>query len=185
MVFAKDLRASTHFVLDGKIYRVVNYQIAKTAQSKAIVRVKIQNLETGAVLEKSFKSEEQVESAYVETKPMEYLYKDSDGYHFMDQKTYEQITIPPQLLADLAGFMKENTLVNVVFFEDRPLGVELPAAVTLQITDTEPGFKGNTVSGATKPARLETGLTINVPLFVEPGNFIKVNTRTGEYLERA
>jgi elongation factor P len=185
MVFAKDLRAGTHFILEGKIFRVLNYQIAKTAQSKAIVRVKVQNLETGAVLEKSFKSEDQVESAYVETKPLEYLYHDGDGYHFMDQQTYEQIAIPEELLGDNTGFMKENMVANIIFYEDRPLGIELPPSVELRVVETEPGFKGDTVSGASKPARLETGRTINVPLFVEAGDLIKVDTRYGKYLERA
>lgn len=185
MSFAKDLRAGTHFILDGKIFRVLNYQIAKTAQSKAIVRLKAQNLETNAVLEKSFKSEEQVETAYVETRPLEFLYRDSEGYHFMDQKTYEQIALSREQLGEGAGFLKENTVVNVIFFDERPLGVELPTSVELKVVETEPGFKGDTVSGASKPAKLETGITVNVPLFVEQGEYIKVDTRSGQYLERA
>jgi elongation factor P len=185
MVFAKDLRGGTHFVENGKIFRVLSYSIAKTAQAKAIVRVKAQNIETGSVLEKSFKSEDQVDSAFVENRTMEYLYKDPEGYHFMDQENYEQIFLSPELLGESAGFMKENMVVNVQFFEERPLGVELPTSVILKIVETEPGFKGDTVSGASKPAKLETGITINVPLFVEQDTYIKVDTRTGKYLERA
>lgn len=170
--------------IDGTIYQIVEFQHVKPGKGGAFVRTKLKNFKTGAVIDKTFRAGESVEQAIVNRRPMQYLYNDGVDYHFMDTETYEQISIPQANLIEESKYLKENMNVLIAIHEGQPIGVDLPTAVELEVTHTEPGVKGNTASGATKPATLETGLVIQVPLFINNGDIVKVDTRTGEYITR-
>lgn len=170
--------------IDGIIYQIVEFQHVKPGKGGAFVRTKLKNYRTGAVIDKTFRAGESVEQAKVNRRPMQYLYGDGSDYVFMDTETYDQISIPESALTEEKKYLKENMDVLVAIYEGQALGVELPTAVELEVTHTEPGVKGNTASGATKPATLETGVIVQVPLFVNVGDIIKVDTRTGEYITR-
>lgn len=170
--------------IDGTIYQIVEFQHVKPGKGGAFVRTKLKNYRTGAVIDKTFRAGESVEQARVNRRPMQYLYSDGSGYVFMDTETYDQISIPESTLTEEKKYLKENMNVLVAIYEGEALGVELPTAVELEITHTEPGVKGNTASGATKPATLETGVVVQVPLFVNVGDIVKVDTRTGGYITR-
>ncbi|MCL6471964.1 MAG: elongation factor P [Firmicutes bacterium] len=170
--------------IDGTIYQIVEFQHVKPGKGSAFVRTKLKNFKTGAVIDKTFRAGESVEQAIVNRRPMQYLYNDGADYHFMDTETYEQISIAQTNLAEESKYLKENMNVLIAMHEGQPIGVDLPTAVELEVTHTEPGVKGNTASGATKPATLETGLVIQVPLFINNGDIVKVDTRTGEYITR-
>ncbi len=170
--------------IDGTIYQIVEFQHVKPGKGGAFVRTKLKNYRTGAVIDKTFRAGESVEQARVNRRSMQYLYSDGSGYVFMDTETYDQINIPESALTEEKKYLKENMNVLVAIHEGEALGVELPTAVELEITHTEPGVKGNTASGATKPATLETGVVVQVPLFVNVGDIVKVDTRTGEYITR-
>jgi len=169
---------------EGGIWEIIEYRHSKMAQRSAVMKTKIKNVVTGAVLEKSFRSGDAFKVPDMDRKNMQFLYKDDIGFHFMDLETYDQNALSKEQIGDAADFLKEQQEVNILYFNDEPMGVELPTAVELEVTLTDPGVKGDTVSGGTKPATLESGATILVPLFIDTGDIIKVGTRTGEYLER-
>ncbi len=181
---AGDVRNGTTFELDNSVYKVVEFQHVKPGKGAAFVRTKLKNVITGAVLEKTFNPSEKLQGAEIEKRDMQYLYKDGDLYYFMDNETYEQLPINKEDLGDMLRFLKENMNVKILSFKGKVFAIEPPLFVELEITYTEPGFSGNTSTNATKPATLETGATINVPLFVNTGDIIRIDTRTGEYMER-
>lgn len=169
---------------DGEIWEIIEYKHSKMAQRSAVMKTKIKNIVTGAVQEKSFRSGDSFKVPDMDRKNMQFLYKDDIGFHFMDLETYDQYDLSKDQMGESANYIKEQQEVNILYFNDEPMGVELPTAVELTVTETEPGVKGDTVSGASKPAVLESGTTIQVPLFIDIGDIIRVDTRTGEYLDR-
>lgn len=185
MVVAGDFRNGVTFELDGQVLQVVEFQHVKPGKGAAFVRTKMKNVMTGAVTERTFNPTDKFENAVVERKEMQYSYNDGDLYYFMDMETFEQLPISKDKLGDSFRFVKENEMCKIVSYKGNVFMVEPPMFVVLEVTDTEPGFKGNTATGASKPATLETGAQIKVPLFVDIGTKIKIDTRTGEYLERA
>lgn len=185
MISAGDFRNGMTFEMDGQVVQVVEFQHVKPGKGAAFVRTKYKNVITGAVVERSFNPTEKFPTAYVERRDMQYSYNDGELYYFMDLETYEQIPISKDILGPSFAFVKEEMEVKVLSYKGNVFGVEAPFFVELQVTDTEPGFKGNTATNATKPAVLETGAEIRVPLFIDEGDMIRVDTRTGEYMERA
>ena len=171
--------------MDGNVYQIIEFQHVKPGKGAAFVRTKIRNVISGAVVERTFNPTEKFPTAYIERKEMQYLYSDGDLYYFMDNETYENMPINKDKLGDNFKFVKENTDVKVLSYKGVVFGVEPPLFLELQVTKTDPGFKGDTATNATKPATLETGAEIKVPLFINEGDMIRVDTRTGEYLERA
>ncbi|HXI55353.1 MAG TPA: elongation factor P [Polyangia bacterium] len=184
MYDTSDIRKGLKIMMDGAPYTVVEFQFVKPGKGAAFTRTKVKNLLTGAVLERNFRSGEKFEPANVETKTMQYLYKDADSFVFMDTTSYDQVQIPDTTIGDSADFMPENINVEVLFFQDRAVGVTLPNFIEQKIMETEPGFRGDTATGSTKPAKISTGATVNVPLFISVGDVVKIDTRSGEYLER-
>jgi elongation factor P len=184
MYESSDIRKGLKIQMDGNPYTVVEFQFVKPGKGTAFTRTKIKNLKTGAVLDRTFRSGEKLEPANIEEREMQFLYHEGDNYHFMDNATYDQSFISADDIGDSGQFMPDNLNVNVMFFDDAPIGVTLPNFVELEVAHTEPGVKGDTASGATKPATLTTGAVINVPLFVEEGETLKIDTRTSEYIER-
>ena len=185
MMSAGDFRNGTTFELDGNVVSIVEFQHVKPGKGAAFVRTKVKNVITGAVTEKTFNPSDKYQEAFIERREMQYLYNDGDLYYFMDNETYEQIPINSSVLGDNFKFVKENMVCKVLSYKGSVFGVEPPLFVELLVTQTDAGFKGDTATNATKPAVLETGAEIKVPLFIEEGNKIKIDTRTGEYLERA
>ncbi len=185
MVTAGDFRNGLTFDMDGNVMQVVEFQHVKPGKGAAFVRTKIKNVITGAVIERTFSPTDKFENAYIERKEMEYLYTDGELYYFMDTETYEQIPLEASKLDDNFRFVKENMICKILSYKGNVFSVEPPTFVELEVTDTEPGFKGDTATGTTKPATLETGAVVKVPLFIEIGNKLKIDTRTGEYIERA
>ena len=181
---AGEFRNGVTFEMDGQVQQVIEFQHVKPGKGAAFVRVKMKNVVTGAVTETSFNPTAKFEEAFVERREMQYLYNEGDLYYFMDNETYEQIPISKDTLGDDFRFVKENENVKVLSYKGSVFAVEPPLFVELAITETEPGFKGDTATGATKPATVETGATVYVPLFVETDDVIKIDTRTGEYLSR-
>jgi elongation factor P len=184
MYDTSDIRKGLKMMVDGQPYTVVEFQFVKPGKGAAFTRTKIKNLLTGAVLERNFRSGEKFEPANVEIKSMQYLYKEADSFVFMDTSTYDQVSIPDTTIGDDSDFMPENIVVEVLFYEGRAVGVTLPNFIEQAIVETEPGFKGDTSTNTTKPAKISTGATVNVPLFIGVGDVVKIDTRTGEYLER-
>jgi elongation factor P len=184
VISSNDFRSGVVVELDGDLYAIVHSQHVKRGRGSAYVRARIRNLKTGAITERTFNAGEKVPRAFLEHRDMQYLYHDGDQYIFMDQETYEQVTIDAGLLGDSTLFLKDNTVVTMAYYDGKPIGVELPNSVDLVVTDTPPGVKGDTASGSSKPATLETGAVVQVPFFVEVGSLVRVDTRTGEYLER-
>ncbi len=184
MISSNDFRPGVHVLLDGEMYVIIASDHVKVGRGPAYVKAKIRNTKTGATTERTFRAGERVPHAYLERKTMQYLYTTGDEFVMMDKSTYEQLALPRALVGDAVRFLAENLDVTVVFHGDTPIGVELPNSVDLRIVDTAPGFRGDTVSGGTKPATLETGTVVQVPLFVMAGEVIRVDTRTGTYLER-
>ena len=185
MVSAGDFRNGVTFEMDGNVFQIVEFQHVKPGKGAAFVRTKIKNVITGAVVEKTFNPSDKFPSAFIERKDMQYLYQDGNLYYFMDMETYEQLPIDSSKLTDSFKFVTENMEVKVLSYKGNVFGVEPPFFVELEITKTDPGFKGDTATNATKPATLETGAEIRVPLFIDQGERIKIDTRTGEYMERA
>ncbi len=185
MISAGEFRNGVTFEMDGQVMQVIEFQHVKPGKGSPFVRTKMKNVITGAVVETSFNPTAKFESAYVERKNMEYSYADGDIYYFMDGETYELIPIDKSKLSDGFRFVKENEVCTVNSYKGVVFAVDAPNFVTLEITETDPGFAGNTATNATKPATLETGAEIKVPLFIEPGERIEIDTRTGEYLGRA
>ena len=184
MISAGEFRNGITFEQDGNVYQVVEFQHVKPGKGAAFVRTKLKNVLTGGVVEKTFRPTEKLPKAHIDRKTMQYLYSDEDLYYFMDLESYEQIPLSREQVGDALKFVKENMEVLLLFYKGSVFGIEPPNFVELEITDTEPGFKGDTATGATKPATLETGAVVNVPLFVGPGETIRIDTRTGEYMER-
>jgi elongation factor P len=184
VISSNDFRPGVVVTLDGDLYAIVASQHVKRGRGSAYVRAKVRNLKTGSITERTFNAGEKVPRAYLDHRDMQYLYHEGEQYVFMDQETYEQVAIDAAMLGDGTLFLKDNTVVTVVYYADRPIGVDLPNSVDLVVADTPPGVKGDTASGSSKPATLETGAVIQVPFFVEIGNMVRVDTRSGEYLER-
>lgn len=184
MISSNDFRPGVVVTLDGDLYAIVQSQHVKRGRGSAYVRAKVRNLKTGAITERTFNAGERVPHAFLERREMQYLYHQEDDYVFMDQRTYDQVTLNADLLGDATRYLRDNTVVTVVYYEERPIAVELPNAVDLAVVDAAPGIRGDTAAGGSKPARLETGAMVQVPLFVEVGEVVRVDTRTGEYLER-
>lgn len=185
MISAGDFRNGVTFDMDGNVFQIIEFQHVKPGKGAAFVRTKIRNVIAGTVVEKTFNPSDKFPTAYVERKEMQYLYSDGDLYYFMDNETYENVPINADKLGDNFQFVKENTDVKVLSYKGVVFGVEPPNFIELQVTKTDPGFKGDTATNATKPATLETGAEIRVPLFIDEGDMIRVDTRTGEYMERA
>ena len=184
MYDTSEIRKGLKIEIDGVPYAVVDFQFVKPGKGNAFTRTKIKNLMTGAVIDRTYKTGEKLKPADMEDRQMQYLYKDDDGLHFMDQQSYEQVSIPADIVGDDADFLLENLVINVLLFQGRPVSISLPNFVEIQVSHTDPGLKGDTVTGAKKQAQLATGGTINVPLFVETGDVLKIDTRTREYVER-
>lgn len=170
---------------DGQLYHVVDRDLNTPGNWRAILQLKLKNLKTGSIAVNRVRPQDKVEQAYLDKREMEYIYQDGDGFVFMDTETSDQTTLPAEWVGDLMLYMKENTKAHVVFYEGKPLSLELPATVELKVTDTEPSVKGATAAAQYKPAILETGLKVTVPPFVNIGEMVAVDTRTGEYLSRA
>ena len=181
---AGDLRNGTTFELDGNVFKVVEFQHVKPGKGAAFVRVKMKNVITGAVIERTFNPSEKLQGAEIEKRAMQYLYNDSGLYYFMDNETYEQIPLNEEQLGDALKYIKENMNVTILSFKGKVFNVEPPMFVELEVTYTEPGFSGNTTTTSGKPATLENGLEISVPLFVNIGDVVRIDTRTGLYMER-
>ena len=184
-MLAGEFRNGTTFEMDGQVLQVVEFQHVKPGKGAAFVRTKIKNVMTGSVVERTFRPTEKFPSARIDRVDMQYLYADGDLFNFMNMDNYEQIALAPDVIGDALKFVKENEVVKVCSYNGKVFSVEAPLFVELEITSTEPGFKGDTAQGATKPAVVETGATVYVPLFVDNGDKIKIDTRTGEYLSRA
>jgi len=183
-ITAGEFRNGKTFEMDGKVMQVIEFQHVKPGKGAAFVRTKMKNVVTGAVTETSFNPTAKFEEAFVERKDMEYSYNDGDLYYFMDQETYDMVPLARDLLGDAFRFVKENTMCKVLSYKGNVFGLECPNFMDLVVTDTEPGFAGNTATNVTKPAVLETGAEIKVPLFIDVGDKITIDTRTGEYLSR-
>lgn len=184
MITPKQFINGQCIIKDGEIYTVLSTQHKRTAQRGAVVKTKLRNMKTGSVTELNLDPNEIYEQAYIDKKVTQFLYRDQDSFHFMDETTYEQFQLNKQLLGDSTNFLKENTRITVDFYEGKPIGVELPIFMDLKVTYTEPGIKGDTAKGGLKPATLETNATVKVPLFINQGDIIRIDTRTGEYVGR-
>ena len=186
MYDTSDIRKGLKIQIEGTPFIVVQFQFVKPGKGTAFTKTRIKNLLTGAVLDRTFRSGEKLEPANIDERTMQYLYPEGESYCFMDNSNYEQVFVPGEVLGDLSKLMPDNLEVSVLFFNDRPVGVTLPNFVQLPVVETEPGARGDTATGATKPAKLSTGAEINVPLFVEEGDVLKIDTRKdgGEYVER-
>jgi elongation factor P len=184
MITAGDFRNGATFELDGQIFQVVEFQHVKPGKGAAFVRTKLKNIVTGATVERTFNPSDKMPKAHIERKDMQYLYSDGDLYYFMDVETFEQAPLNQNTIGDSLKFVKENMIVKILSHKGNVFGIEPPTFVELVITETEPGFKGDTATGATKPATVETGAVIKVPLFVNQGDTIRIDTRTSEYMER-
>ena len=184
MISAGDFRNGVTIELEGNIFQIIEFQHVKPGKGAAFVRTKLKNIKSGGVVEKTFRPTEKCPTARIDRKDMQYLYNDGDLFYFMDNESYEQIAIAKDAIGDALKFVKENEMCKVCSHNGNVFAVEAPLFVELMITETEPGFKGDTATGATKPATVETGATVQVPLFVDQGETIKIDTRTGEYVSR-
>ncbi len=184
MISAGDFRNGITLEMDGSVYQIIEFQHVKPGKGAAFVRTKLKNIINGGVVEKTFRPTEKFPQARIERVDMQYLYADGDLYHFMNTETFDQIALNSDTIGDALKFVKENEMVKICSHNGNVFAVEPPLFVELEVTDTEPGFKGDTATGATKPATVETGAVVYVPLFVETGDRLKIDTRTGEYLSR-
>jgi elongation factor P len=183
MLNASELRKGVTIELDGKLYQVIDYQHIKMKRT-ALAKVKLRDIRDGHTIERSFQNTEKFVRARLDYRSMQYLYSDGDLYHFMDEENFEQTSLDSSQLGDAINYLKEGMSLQISSYKDELMGVEMPITVELEVTDSEPGFKGDTATGGSKPATLETGITIDVPLFINQGDIIKVDTRSGSYLER-
>ena len=184
MISAGDFRNGITIEFEGNVYQIIEFQHVKPGKGAAFVRTKLKNIINGGVVEKTFRPTEKCPQARIDRKDMQYLYSDGDLFNFMDTETYDQIALNAEAVGDALKFVKENEMVKICSYNGNVFAIEPPLFVELEITDTEPGFNGDTATGATKPAIVETGAKVMVPLFVEQGEVIKIDTRTGEYLSR-
>ena len=185
MVVAGDFKNGITFEMDGSVYQVIEFQHVKPGKGAAFVRTKLKNVISGAVVEKTFSPTDKYENAYIERKDMQYSYTDGDLYYFMDMETFDMLPLNREKLGDAFKFVKEEMMCKIISYKGNVFGVEAPTFVELEVTETDPGFAGNTATNALKPATLETGAVIKVPLFINVGDVLKIDTRTGEYLSRA
>lgn len=185
MISVNDFKTGVTIELDGQAYQVVEFQHVKPGKGAAFVRAKLKNVKTGGSIERTFRGGEKVPKAHLDKREMQYLYNDGSGFVFMDTENFEQMTINPDQMGDGAKWLLENMNIQVLFFQGNIIGIELPNFVEMVVTDTEPGVKGDTATGATKMATLETGATVKVPLFINTGDKLRIDTRIGEYLDRA
>lgn len=185
MITSNDFRPGVTIEIDGQVWQVVEFQHVKPGKGAAFVRAKMRNLCTGAVVERTFNAAERLENAIVERKGMQYLYEADGTYVFMDNETYDQLELNKDQLGKAVNFLKENMDVKVITFKDRILGVELPNTVELTVVETEPGIKGDTATGGSKNAKMDTGYVVKVPLFINEGDVLQIDTRTGDYIARA
>lgn len=185
MIVAGDFRNGITFELDGQVYQVIEFQHVKPGKGAAFVRTKIKNVISGGVTERTFNPSDKMPKAHIDRKDMSFSYSDDDLYYFMDQETYDMVPVNGETIGDSLKFVKENDICKILSYKDKIFGIEPPTFAELKITATEPGFKGDTSTGAKKPATLETGATVMVPLFIDEGEIIRIDTRTGEYMARA
>ncbi|MCP1109927.1 elongation factor P [Lachnospiraceae bacterium PF1-21] len=185
MVSAGDFKNGLTVNIEGTVYQILDFQHVKPGKGAAFVRTKLKDIMNGGAVEKTFRPSEKFETAHIERKDMQYLYADGDLFHFMDTENYEQIAVDAESVGDALKFVKENENVKVASYQGKVFSIEPPITVELKVIETEPGFKGDTAQGATKPAIVETGAQVMVPLFVEEGDMLKIDTRTSEYLSRA
>ncbi len=184
MYDTSDIRKGLKFEIDGDPYTVLDFQFVKPGKGNAFTRCKIKNLVTGAVMDRTWRSGEKLQECSLDDREMQYLYHDEEGFHFMDQQSYEQFALATDMVGEDAKYLLENLEITVLMHNGKPISLTLPNFVQLEVVDTEPGMKGDTVTGGRKPATMSTGAVINVPLFVERGETLKIDTRTGEYVER-
>ena len=184
MINATDIRKGNIIKMDGELYQVLTYHHATPGNLRGFVQVKLRNLASGTQKDHRFRSTDRVEKAFLDTQEMSYLYSDGDMFHFMNSETYEQVALSKESLGDAVDYLMPETVITVDFFEGKPVGVELPSSVELKVVETEPGIRSATVSNVTKPAKLETGLVVQVPSFVNEGDTLKINTASGEYVSR-
>lgn len=184
MISTNDFHTGLTIELEGDIYTVVDFQHVKPGKGSAFVRSRLKNIRSGAVVEKTFRAGEKVPRALIERKGMEYLYNTGEEYIFMDTESYEQISLSLSQVEDNIKYLRENARLQVLFYQEKIIGVELPHFVELKVAETEPGFKGDTAAGGSKPAKLETGLVVQVPFFINEGDILKIDTRSGTYIER-
>ncbi|MDH5781297.1 MAG: elongation factor P [Dehalococcoidia bacterium] len=185
MIDAGELRKGAAIELDGEVYQILEYQHVKMQQRQPVVKLKLRDVRTGNVTERNFQSGDKVTTVFLEHRPVQYLYSDDDLYYFMDNESYEQIMLTYTQIGESTNYLKEGLMLEILTCKGDTVAIELPASVELQVTETEPGFKGDRATAGTKAAKLETGATTQVPLFIDTGDIIKVNTRTGEYVEKA
>lgn len=184
MINVTDLRKGTTFQMDGELWKVLEYQHHKPGRGNAYIRTKLRNLRSGATIERTFLSGDRVDDVRLDHRTVQYLYHDDHFYHFMDVETFEQPVLSAKALGDAVNYLKENLTIDLIMYEGEPLDVELPVTVDLEVVESEPGLRGDTATGATKLATLESGLKVQVPLFVNVGDVVRVDTRTGQYLTR-
>ncbi len=185
MIDAGEVKRGMTIEMDGEIYKVLEFRHIKLGRGSAQIRLKLRALEAGHIVERSFQASEKFIPARLEHRGVQYLYHDADLYYFMDTETFEQIALSPGQLGEAAKYVREGMNLEIVYYGEKPMGIDLPAAVELKVAETGPGFKGDTATGGGKPATLETGIVIQVPFFINTGDMLKVDTRTGQYLERA
>ncbi len=185
MISTSDFRTGLTIEIDGAVFTVVDFQHVKPGKGAAFVRTKLKNVKTGAVVERTFNPTEKFPKAHVERREMQYLYNDGESYNFMDNQSFEQMALTAEQIGDGVKYLKENMNIYVAMWQGSPIGVELPNFVELEVTETAPGIKGDTASGGSKPATVETGAVVQVPFFVEVGDVLQIDTRTGAYLKRA
>jgi elongation factor P len=184
-ISSNDIKNGITIKVDEGLFTVIDFQHVKPGKGGAFVRTKLRNARSGAVIERTYRSDERLEQAMIDKRDMQYLYHDGDDYIFMDQLTFDQVPVSSKTLGDAANFLKETGKAMLMLHDDEIIGIELPASVELEIAETEPGIQGDRVSGARKSATLETGLVVQVPLFIGPGEMVKIDTRTGDYITRA
>ncbi|MGA3036937.1 MAG: elongation factor P [Vulcanimicrobiaceae bacterium] len=184
MISSNDFRNGITIVIDGQLWTVIEFLHVKPGKGSAFVRTRLKNVKTGSTVERTFRAGEKLERAIVDNRDMQMLYNDAEGFHFMDSESYENVTIQRDLIGGPADFLKDGMKVAVQFYDGNPIGVDIPAHVELAVTETDPGFKGDTATGTTKPAKLETGTTVQVPLFVNPGDVVRIDTRDRRYISR-
>jgi elongation factor P len=185
LISTNDFRTGLTINIDGDAYQVIDFQHVKPGKGSAFVRSKIKNLRTGAVIERTFNAGEKLPRAHIERQEVQYLYNDGSNYNFMNMETFEQMTLTKEELGDTIKFIKENMTINLLMFQGRSIGLDIPNFVELEVIETAPGIKGDTASGGSKPATLETGYVVQVPFFINVGDVLQIDTRTGQYLKRA
>ncbi len=185
MISTNDFKTGLTIEVEGDVYQVVDFQHVKPGKGSAFVRSKLRNLRTGAVIDKTFNAGEKVPKAHIERRDVQYLYNDGQSYHFMDMESYDQFSMEKEQLDDAVKYLKENMTIQILMFQGKSIGIDLPNFVELTVVETAPGIKGDTASGGTKPATLETGYVVQVPFFINEGDVLQIDTRSGHYIKRA